>query len=166
MFRKIDDFLSAWDYESEATLKVLDHLTDEALARPLHPDVRAPGRLAWHLAQTIPEMGGRTGLELEGPGEEDPMPSSAADVAAQYRDAAHSLAAAVREQWTDADLLVEDNMYGETWPRGRTLWALVTHQAHHRGQLITLMRIAGLPVPGVYGPAREEWAAFGMPAPE
>ena len=27
-----------------------------------------------------------------------------------------------------------------------------------------LMRQAGLKVPGVYGPAREEWAAMGMPA--
>jgi hypothetical protein len=29
-----------------------------------------------------------------------------------------------------------------------------------------LMRQAGLSVPGVYGPAREEWAAMGMPAME
>lgn len=166
MFRKVDDFLAAWDYEAEATLKVMGSLTDASLALKLHPDVRPPGRLAWHIAQTIPEMGGRTGLELVGPGEEEPMPSSAAELAARYREAADSLAVAVRERWTDADLLVEDDMYGEFWPRGRTLWALVTHQAHHRGQLVTLLRIAGLPVPGVYGPAREEWAGFGMPAPE
>jgi hypothetical protein len=28
------------------------------------------------------------------------------------------------------------------------------------------MRQAGLGVPGVYGPAREEWGAFGMPPPK
>jgi hypothetical protein len=28
-----------------------------------------------------------------------------------------------------------------------------------------LMRQAGLKVPGVYGPAREEWSLWGMPEP-
>jgi uncharacterized damage-inducible protein DinB len=55
-------------------------------------------------------------------------------------------------------------MYGDEWPRGQALSALVLHQAHHRGQMTVLMRQAGLPVVGVYGPAREEWAAMGMPA--
>jgi hypothetical protein len=31
--------------------------------------------------------------------------------------------------------------------------------------MTVLMRQAGLKVPGVYGPAREEWAAYGMPPP-
>jgi uncharacterized damage-inducible protein DinB len=37
---------------------------------------------------------------------------------------------------------------------------LVRHLIHHRGQLIVLMREAGLIVPGVYGPSREETAAI------
>ena len=48
---------------------------------------------------------------------------------------------------------------------GLTLAVLVRHQAHHRGQMTVLMRQAGLKVPGVYGPAREEWAEFGMQPP-
>jgi uncharacterized damage-inducible protein DinB len=67
--------------------------------------------------------------------------------------------------WSDATLEVEDDMYGERWPRGATLQSLVVHQAHHRGQMTVLMRQAGLRVPGVYGPAREEWTAYGMPPP-
>jgi uncharacterized damage-inducible protein DinB len=55
-------------------------------------------------------------------------------------------------------------MYGMTWTKGTVLVSLITHQAHHRGQMTVLMRQAGLKVPGVYGPAREEWAAMGMPA--
>ena len=42
---------------------------------------------------------------------------------------------------------------------------LVTHQTHHRGQMTVLMRQAGLKVPDVYGPAKEGWATYGMPAP-
>jgi uncharacterized damage-inducible protein DinB len=32
--------------------------------------------------------------------------------------------------------------------------------------MTVLMRQAGLVVPGVYGPAREEWAAMNMPPAE
>jgi len=46
-----------------------------------------------------------------------------------------------------------------------SLQVLVVHQAHHRGQMTVLMRQAGLKVPGVYGPAREEWTAYGMQPP-
>ena len=48
---------------------------------------------------------------------------------------------------------------------GLTLQVLVVHQAHHRGQMTVLMRQAGLEVPGVYGPSRQEWAAYGMQPP-
>ena len=55
-------------------------------------------------------------------------------------------------------------MYGQQWKNGTTLRALISHQAHHRGQLTVLMRQAGLRVPGIYGPAREDWASMGMKA--
>ena len=86
-------------------------------------------------------------------------------IVAAYEAASQRLAEQVAG-WSDAALETEDEMYGERWARGRTLLALVAHQAHHRGQMTVLMRQAGLAVPGIYGPAREEWAAFGMPAPE
>jgi uncharacterized damage-inducible protein DinB len=72
----------------------------------------------------------------------------------------------VKSKWTDATLQMTDPMYGQVWKRGQTLTALIFHQIHHRGQMTVLMRQAGLPVPGVYGPAREEWAQWGMPMPE
>jgi uncharacterized damage-inducible protein DinB len=68
----------------------------------------------------------------------------------------------VRERWTDAMLADELEMYGAKWKRTTVLASLVRHQIHHRGQLTVLMRQAGLAVPGVYGPAREEWAKMGM----
>jgi uncharacterized damage-inducible protein DinB len=62
--------------------------------------------------------------------------------------------------------MIEDDMYGEKWPRGRSAHILIDHQTHHRGQMTVLMRQAGLVVPGIYGPAKEAWAAYGAPAPE
>ncbi len=167
MFRRVADFEKTWAYESEQTLRVLRALTDASLSQRVAPADRTLGRIAWHLAGTIGEMMGRTGLAVEGPAPEAPPLSTAAGIAAAYQRAADSLLAALQAAgWTDETLRVEDEMYGERWPRGVTLFALVAHQAHHRGQMTVLMRQAGLPVPGVYGPARDEWASMGMQPPE
>ena len=40
---------------------------------------------------------------------------------------------------------------------------MVKHEVHHRAQMTVLMRQAGLAVPGIYGPAAEEWEAMGLP---
>lgn len=166
MYRRIDDFLAGWARETDATRKVLEALTDESLGQTVYPGGRSLGRIAWHLVQTLPEMGGRTGLVIRGPGENDPIPGAAKEIARQYGEAAASLGEAVKEGWRDEDLEVEDDMYGERWARGMTLAALLSHQTHHRGQMTVLMRQAGLPVPGVYGPSKEEWEAYGMPPQE
>ncbi len=57
-------------------------------------------------------------------------------------------------------------MFGMMWPRGLTLQVLIRHEIHHRAQMTVLMRLAGLRVPGIYGPSREEWAERGMRAPD
>ena len=165
MFRRIADFQKTWAEESENTLKVLSALTDASLAQAVAPEARTLGRLAWHVVTSVGEMANRTGLALGGPPHEAPVPPSAADIVAAYQTASQSLTNEVASKWTDATLEIEDDMYGETWPRGLTLFALVVHQTHHRAQMTVLMRQAALKVPGVYGPAREEWSAFGMPAP-
>lgn len=165
MYRNLDDFERDWADETKATVAVLRELTDTSLAQRVTDSGRSAGRLAWHLAATIPEMMGHAGLKgIEGPGDDDGVPESAVDVVAAYETAAHSLGAAVRSQWSDDELLDDIPMYGQMWAKGKTLMVLVLHQAHHRGQLTVLMRQAGLRVPGCYGPSAEEWAAAGMPA--
>lgn len=164
MLRRIDDFIKDWEYEAESTGKILDTLTDESLAQKVTPDGRNLGFLGWHLTQTLGEMLGLVGLKIDGPGFDKECPTVASEIAAAYDKAAKSVTEEVKNNWTDETLLQEDNMYGETWARGLTLFYLIAHQAHHRGQMTVLMRQAGLPVPGVYGPSKEEWAAMGAPA--
>jgi uncharacterized damage-inducible protein DinB len=165
MFHALNEFHPVWQYESSVTQTMLDSLTDAALASEGYAEGRTIGRLAWHIVQTIPEMMGKTGLVVAGPGEHDPVPASAASIAAAYRTASVSLTEALGTQWTDATLRETDEMYGERWSRAQTLAILLSHQTHHRGQLTVLMRQAGLPIPGIYGPTREEWANWGLPAP-
>jgi uncharacterized damage-inducible protein DinB len=144
MLRKIEDFQKDWAYEAEMTGKVLTTLTDESLGQKVNGDGRSLGFLGWHITQTLGEMLGLVGLKIE--------------------KAAKSVTDEINANWTDETLLQTDEMYGDTWARGLTLFYLIAHQAHHRGQMTVLMRQAGLPVPGVYGPAKEEWAAMGAPA--
>ena len=165
MFRTVADFQKAWEYETECTLKLLRALTDASLQQAVTPHDRTLGRIAWHVVTSVPEMMHRTGLTLSGPDDKAPMPAQAAAIVTAYAAVARSLAEQIRERWTDATLPELDLMYGEKWKRGFTLAVLVRHQAHHRGQMTVLMRQAALKVPGVYGPAREEWAEFGMQPP-
>jgi uncharacterized damage-inducible protein DinB len=165
MYRTVSDFLSQWEYESSSTARLLDVLTDASLAQAVVPGGRTAGRLAWHIAQTLPEMMNKTGLAVGGVDEHALPPASAAEIAAAYRAASASLVAEITAKWTDASLATDDDMYGERWTKAMTLGALVCHQIHHRGQLTVLMRQAGLTVPGVYGPAEEEWAQMGMEPP-
>ena len=165
MYRRIEDFLAHWKEESGGLSKLLGALTDEALAQPVANGHRTLGRIAWHLVTTIPEMMSKTGLGIRSVVEDAPMPGSVDEIAEAYERVAIDLDDAVRTSWTDADLTVEDEMYGSRWTRSFTLKCLVEHQIHHVGQMTVLMRQAGLPVPGLYGPSKEDWAQMGMEPP-
>jgi uncharacterized damage-inducible protein DinB len=166
MFHTIAEFLFTWKYESESTLKVFRNLTDASLAQAVGPGGRTLGRLAWHITGTLAEMMGHAGLPVEGPTDAEPIPATAAEIVRCYESGAKKLADAVSSQWTDAMLTDKIPMYGDEWPRAGVLTALISHHTHHRGQMTVLMRQAGLKVPGVYGPAREEWAGMNLPPAE
>lgn len=166
MFRRIDDFDAVWRNEREGTLKTLRALNDASLGQQVSSGGRTLGRIAWHIVVTLGEMGGASGLKVEAPEEKAPQPATAAAIADAYHAASESLATTVKQTWSDSDLLVEIDMYGERWTRGKALWALVAHEIHHRAQMTVLMRQANLRVPGIYGPSKEEWVSYGMPAQE
>ncbi len=166
MITTIDQFKESWRKESDNTRKMLAELTDESIKKESVSDHRTLGRVAWHIAQTIPEMLAKTGLKPEGPKEKEPVPDTAEEIRKAYDLAAGSLLNQVAEKWNNESLQVEDDLYGEKWKRGMTLRILIDHEIHHRGQMTVLMRLAGLKVPGLYGPSKEEWSQFGMKEPE
>ncbi len=163
MYRTISDFRESWDEESASTLKTFRALTDDSLKQIVRPGGRTLGRLTWHVTLSLRDMMDEAKLPMTGPHGEDPQPSLP-EMIRVYDATSKTLMNEVAKQWTDAMLVEKIPMYGEQWTRGRTLAALVLHQAHHRGQMGVLMRQAGLTVPGVYGPAYEEWAQYNMPA--
>jgi uncharacterized damage-inducible protein DinB len=165
VFTRLRHFEACWKNESASTSKLLRGLTDRSLQQAVTPMDRTLGRIAWHLTLTVPEMIRRTGLAVAGPPEDAPVPSAAKVIGDTYDVVSSSLLEEIRSHWTDDVLETEDEMYGNRWKKGLTLLVLVQHQTHHRGQMTVLMRQADLVVPGLYGPAREEWSAYGMAAP-
>src|SRR5688572_11889664 len=101
------------------------------------------------------------GLAVPKPGVSD-VPQPAADIAAAYERTARAVLDAVKSGWTDEKLTEAVPFYGRHIPAGVALEIVIRHQTHHRGQMTVLMRQAGVPVPGMYGPSKEEWAALGM----
>jgi uncharacterized damage-inducible protein DinB len=162
MYSRLIDFLNDWKYESESTIKMFSNLTDESLTKNFNDEIRTAGRIAWHIVTSVGEMAHRTGLKFKTADEKAPIPKIANEIVDVYKQASDNMIKEIKEKWNDESLKVEDDMYGQKWARGKTLGVLVTHQIHHRAQLTVVMRLARLKVPGIYGPAKEEWAGYGM----
>ena len=166
MFHSIDEFIEEWGQEAASTQKIMDALTDESLNQQVNAENRTLARMAWHVVTSLHEMLSQTGLQFEGASHESPVPGSAKEIAESYRTSSQNMLNSIKENWNDESLKEIDDMYGEQWPKSLTLAVINKHQIHHRGQMTVLMRLAGLKVPGVYGPSRDEWVQMGMEIPE
>ncbi|KAF0214404.1 MAG: hypothetical protein FD178_2480 [Ignavibacteria bacterium] len=160
--KSINDFSSSWKYESGATIKVFGNLTNESLNQKVTENGRSLGFIAWHITISIGEMMSKAGLTFEKFDENAPVPADVEKIKSEYEKLSAKMSSQVERDWNDGMLNDELNMYGQVWKRGDVLASLLAHQTHHRGQMTVLMRQAGLKVPGVYGPSKEEWAAYGM----
>jgi uncharacterized damage-inducible protein DinB len=165
MFLTVKQFNDAWKQESDGTRKIMAALTDAGLNQKVTDDHRTLGRMAWHIALTLGELGGGLGLKVDCPKEDTPVPTSAKTIAETYDKAAASLAKSVANDWNDAKLQEEIDMYGQKFTLGYGLWMALVHEIHHRAQMTVLMRQAGLKVPGLYGPSYDEWGQYGGKPP-
>ncbi len=165
MFRKMDDFHKSYETLTEGTLKIFRAIDADAMCQNVAAGHRTLRGMAWHIVITVPEMMNQVGLGLSSIDEKTLPPGAPAELTSGYEKVTGELVAALRAKWDDDDLTRTDKLYGEVWERGKTLKILMDHEIHHRGQMTVLMRQAGLAVPGIYGPSKEEWAQFGMELP-
>jgi uncharacterized damage-inducible protein DinB len=161
MFTAIDDFIKEFEMESAITERVLHTLTDASLAQIVSVHQRTLGEIAWHLVSSIQYLTYLI-ITFDEPPADKAVPLSAAKIASEYRRVGQSMLRAIRSQWTDESLGLVVNVAGEDWRNGDSLRYTLRHEIHHRGQLTVLMRQAGLRVPPVLGPAREDWIDKGM----
>ncbi|GMA51420.1 hypothetical protein GCM10025857_27770 [Alicyclobacillus contaminans] len=165
MYSNIEEFIREWNQEAGTTQKVLDALTDASLQQQVSPDDRTLGRIAWHIVTSIPGMLTAFGLRAEPVAGADTVPTSAKRIADTFRQVSTAATEVVRQQWTNASLTEIRHVFGMDLSGAALLSLLIKHMIHHRGQMTVLMRQAGVKVPGVYGPAREEWESRGMKSP-
>jgi len=160
MFSSISHFKEIWASESEATLQCLKMLTDESLQAPSFGTYRSIKRMVNHIIACADGIPWEAKLPVNFNKQEY---HSVQEMIDAYSKATNNVQSAI-DQWNEQTLQEETPMYGESWKKGFALWVTVVHQIHHRGQLTVLMRMAGLKVPGIYGPNAEEWLAYNLPA--
>lgn len=165
MFTTVKEFKEEWLQEAALTQKVLDALTDASLQQSVWSGGRTLGRIAWHITINIPQFLNRFGVVIEAVKVAAGVPISAKEIAETFRSVSANVAVGAQEQWTDATLTQVQDFFGRELPNAVILSQLIRHMIHHRGQMTILMRQAGLNVPGVYGPSKEEWNRLSLEPP-
>lgn len=160
MFTTASSFVHEWKQEAAVTQKVLDALTDESLKQEVARDLYSIKSVAWHITGSAYYFPAQLGITFDVPDLRKEAPTSAAEISETYNTVSTRLAEAVSDQVSDEKMNEVVNLFGMDMPVQAVFRLLIQHQAHHRGQLTTLMRQAGLNVPGVYGPSKEEWEAM------
>ncbi len=165
MYVTISDFIKEWNREAMLTQNVLDGLTDESLKQQVYPEGRTLGRIAWHLTTNIPDYLAHFGLNIDGVGNAESVPTSAKEIAKTFKEVSSHAAQIMEQQWIDKSLEQIQEAFGRQESNAQILMGLIKHIIHHRGQITVLMRQAGLKPFGVYGPPKEDWIHLGVENP-
>lgn len=155
MYRKVEDFIMEWNESATGTANVFKAMTDDKLNQAIVEGHNTLGWLAWHLTNTPVSLGKFAGVEIPPVGNPKEVPASVQTIVKAYETMSAALTDAVSKLSDDA-LLEEVSAFGGTPLRSQILRKIVDHQTHHRGQMTVLLRQAGLSVPGVMGPTKEQ----------
>jgi len=162
----LDALLAEYDQEMAGTRRALASIPRNALAYRPHERSWTMGELATHIASVptwlrptleTPELD--LGESLESPA----VPSDTEELLARF-DAAvaegrKALEGATPEAMAAPWTLRNGAQVFFSLPRGAVVRTMVmSHMIHHRGQLTVYLRLAGAPVPGLYGPSGDDAA--------
>jgi len=156
MYRTVNDFLFDWSNSASGTISVLEALTDEKLNQAIVEGHNTLGWLGWHLVTSVSFFAGQIGLNVTVPGDVNTVPNKASEIFDAYKKVSEELIKAVEEGLTDESIVEKVEAFGQLIPRGMMLSKCIEHQTHHRGQMTVLLRQAGLKVPSIMGPTKED----------
>lgn len=111
--------------------------------------------LSWHLTNAPLFFCGLIGQSLNVQINPSTPPSTMKEIIDEYKKVNEKVVNAVKKL-DDSSLEKEVDMIGRPTAIGAVLRMLIDHQTHHRAQMQVLLRQAGLPVPGVMGPTKEQ----------
>ncbi|WP_277586631.1 DinB family protein [Psychrobacillus antarcticus] len=156
MYRTVNDFIADWSVAAEGTLRVLQSLSDEKLDQAIVEGHSTLGWIGWHLATSPAFFAGLVGLDVNSAIEEKKEQVKVIDIVETYKRIVEAVKREAESNLTDEKMVEKIESFAGETTRGALLRGLIDHQTHHRGQMTVLLRQAGLPVPGVMGPTKEQ----------
>ncbi|MDN4495355.1 DinB family protein [Ureibacillus aquaedulcis] len=158
MYRNLNDFIQEWERNCAGTLAIFESITDEKKHTAIAEGHSSLESLSWHLTTAPAYFMGQAGLSLDVELNPKNTPAAISEIVGIYKTASENVAKVAKENLSDEKLLTEVNSHGQLTPIGAVLRLMVDHQTHHRAQMQVLLRQAGLRVPGVMGPTKEDLA--------
>ncbi|RTR34088.1 damage-inducible protein DinB [Robertmurraya yapensis] len=157
MYRTVNDFLVEWSNSTNGTMKVLEALTDEKLDQAIVEGHNTLGWLGWHIVTSVEFFSNLVRLKnIQSPGDAKIVPTQASVIVESFRKIVEEVKQEVEMNYTDEQMVEKIENFGKLTPRGALLRTMIDHHTHHRGQMTVLLRQAGLKVPGVMGPTKED----------
>ena len=156
--------LPEFDREMATTRKMLERFPEDKVEWRPHETCMTLGRLAGHVAEisgwTVPTMM-QDKLEIDRNQNTPTIVKKRDEALKQFdetvRNAREVLAAASDETFMKPWTFVAEGKTIFTLPKIAVMRSFVmNHLIHHRGQLAAFYRIAGVPVPSIYGPSKDE----------
>jgi uncharacterized damage-inducible protein DinB len=156
--------LSEFDREMATTRKMLERFPEDKVEWRPHETCMTLGRLAGHVAEisgwTVPTMT-QDKLELDRNQVTANVVKKRDEALKQFdetvKNAREVLAGASDETFMKPWTFVAGGKTIFTLPKIAVMRSFVmNHLIHHRGQLAAFYRIAGVPVPSIYGPSKDE----------
>lgn len=158
MYRNINDFIQEWERNSSGTLAIFESITEEKKHFSIVEGHSSLEWLSWHLTTAPAYFMGQIGIALNVELNPKNTPDKLSEIISTYSSVNENIIQIAKEKLSDEALLNEVNSHGQLTPIGAILRMMVDHQTHHRAQMQVLLRQAGLPVPGVMGPTKEQLA--------
>lgn len=162
--RIAEAILPEFDREMATTRKMLERFPEDKVEWRPHETCMTLGRLAGHVGElagwVIPTMA-QDKLELDPNNYNPAIFQSRAEALKQFdetvKNARAALAGASDETFMRPWTFVAGGKTVFTMPKVAVYRSFVmNHLIHHRGQLAAFYRIAGVPIPSLYGPSKDE----------
>jgi len=158
-----DALLPEFDHEMALTRKVLERVPEDKFAWAPHEKSMTLGRLAGHISEIpgwVKEALTKDCIDIGGDFKPD-IPTTRSQVLDKF-DKLVGVARPLLDGATDAQFMStwtlkskDQEMFSA--PKAAVLRSFVfSHLIHHRGQMSVYLRLAGVPVPAIYGPSADE----------
>jgi uncharacterized damage-inducible protein DinB len=162
--RIAETILPEFDREMATTRRMLERFPEDKVEWRPHDTCMTMGRLAGHVSElagwVVPTMG-QDKLEMDPSSYNPAVVKSRTETLKQFDDTVKTARAAIAG--------ASDETFMKPWTfvaGGKTVFTMpkiavyrsfvMNHLIHHRGQLAAFYRIAGVPVPSLYGPSKDE----------